>query len=248
MTGMISDARGGRRLAMPILMVVGFIVVIVAMVLLVLSLFHPVQLSQPAETLMLIGVGAVIVAELLPNIRSLKLGASGIELGLENLSESTTDQILELRNRLTRLELRDSAKGLPANTRSAWKEAPPNLSQPGRYSNDPRKGQFGGSATSKGLTLEADFLKSTKNWADIRLRVVPEKPKGKISRVSAVQFFLHNTFKPDLVKAPFVDGQAELTITSWGGFTVGAWIPERDATLELDLAELPNAPAVVRER
>jgi hypothetical protein len=131
---------------------------------------------------------------------------------------------------------------------SATITAPRKLIEWGRYSDDPRKGQFGGSAVDNGLALQADFLKSTKDWADIRLRIIPEKSDDKLTDVSAVQFFLHNSFKPDRVKAPVIDGHAELTINSWGGFTVGVWVPERNATLELDLAELPNAPTVVRER
>jgi hypothetical protein len=44
-----------QRSAMTVLMIVGFAVVFVAILLLIASFFRPVQLSQPAETLMLIG-------------------------------------------------------------------------------------------------------------------------------------------------------------------------------------------------
>lgn len=233
---------------MTTLMVGGFVIVAVSIVLLGVSLVHPLQFSQPAETLMLIGIGAIIIAELLPSIQSLKLGPSGIELGMENLSESTTDQILELRNRITRLELNAAARSTAGRKPSPWKRAPLELSQRGRFKNDPRKGRFGGSDVGKNLKLEADFLKSTKDWADVRLRVVPEKAGDKVDDVKAVQFFLHDSFNPDRVKVPMVEGTAELVITTWGGFTVGVWVPDRETTLELDLALLPNAPDVIRDR
>jgi hypothetical protein len=44
-----------------------------------------------------------------------------------------------------------------------------------------------------------------------------------------------------------VIGQPISTLRASGGFTVGAWIPSHQVQLELDLAELSDAPRVIKE-
>ncbi|TIV24584.1 MAG: hypothetical protein E5W02_02740 [Mesorhizobium sp.] len=63
-----------------------------------------------------------------------------------------------------------------------------------------------------------------------------------------VQFHLHDSFMPALRSRKFKAGEARLTVTVWGGFTLGVWIPAHDVELELDLTELDDAPRIVRER
>jgi hypothetical protein len=38
-----------------------------------------------------------------------------------------------------------------------------------------------------------------------------------------------------------------LRLRAFGGFTVGVWIPSQQVQLELDLAELSDAPRVIKE-
>lgn len=60
-----------------------------------------------------------------------------------------------------------------------------------------------------------------------------------------MQFFLHPTFhgndRPVVAVTP--GGTADLALTAWGAFTVGAIADNGATKLELDLAELPAAPA-----
>jgi hypothetical protein len=59
----------------------------------------------------------------------------------------------------------------------------------------------------------------------------------------SVQFFLHDTFtnsKPVVAVGP--NGVAELVLDAWGAFTVGAIADSGLTRLELDLAELDDAP------
>jgi len=64
-----------------------------------------------------------------------------------------------------------------------------------------------------------------------------------------VQFFLHDTFKND---RPIVtvgpNGAAELKLTAWGAFTVGAIADDGRTKLELDLQTLEDAPVEFRGR
>ena len=62
--------------------------------------------------------------------------------------------------------------------------------------------------------------------------------------MGSVQFFLHDTFansKPVVAVGP--NGVAELTLDAWGAFTVGAIADFGLTRLELDLAELDEAPS-----
>lgn len=223
-----------------------------AVILLAVSLFHKIDLSEQALKLLMIGIGGIVLAELLPKLQSIKIGPGGVDIGLKDLSESLTDQLLQLSDRVARLELGETADPSPAaqglKADSEWVEAPAELTAPGRFKNDTRKGRFGGKAERKGLEVEADFPRHTDRWAEIRLSVHATKKDADVSDIKAVEFFLDSTFDAPRVKAAMINGEAQLTLTAWGGFTVGVWIPAREIALELDLAELPNAPRAIRER
>jgi hypothetical protein len=131
-------------------------------------------------------------------------------------------------------------------TRSASHEggAAPGISRRIVHSDDLQKGRFGGRHESGGFVVSADFERtSSKNWVRVILRVT-----GPGRDSEEVQFHLHNSFKPPLQVGKFRSGSAKLTVTVWGGFTLGVWIPRPGVELELDLAELDEAPRIVKER
>lgn len=123
---------------------------------------------------------------------------------------------------------------------------PPALRRMIMVADDPNKGRFGGRRARGGFELRAEFKPaSNKNWVRITLTVAAtrELPKDAIA-----EFFLHDSFRPNRVKVAFHKGEATQAVTSWGGFTVGAWIPSAKVELELDLARERGAPRIIRER
>jgi hypothetical protein len=121
---------------------------------------------------------------------------------------------------------------------------------PGPDTEDPWKGQFGGSQVRNHRELVADVrpLSTARGLFSIELVVRSQDPVGH-PLTEPVEFYLHPTFsnsKPIVHPGP--DGIAELRVTAWGAFTVGV-LADRGATrLELDLAELKGAPEEFRSR
>ena len=114
---------------------------------------------------------------------------------------------------------------------------------------DPWKGQFGGQANAKNreLSAEVQAYPGNPNLFTVRLRVKSTDPVNH--PLSSVIFYLHPTFPNNSpVVAPGPNDIAELTIVAWGAFTVGAITDSGQTMLELDLAELPDAPEVFRGR
>jgi hypothetical protein len=120
--------------------------------------------------------------------------------------------------------------------------------QPGSAENDPWKGVFGGRAESNGRRLTARVWRVTKgssNPFSIRLRVESTDPATPLTGV--VRFFLHDSFRNDRPEVPVgPKGVAELELRGYGAFTVGALADQGATELELDLAELPDAPLEFR--
>jgi hypothetical protein len=126
-------------------------------------------------------------------------------------------------------------------------EAIPPLLQKIRFPDDPNKGRFGEMALREGFSLDARFaVTKSRNWATIWLTVTCPPNSGLDGQ--SVVFVLHDSFKPFLHSVPFDQGKAELKVTAWGGFTVGAWIAAQECRLELDLALLPDAPNIIQTR
>ena len=63
-----------------------------------------------------------------------------------------------------------------------------------------------------------------------------------------VEFHLHPSFKPSVVRVPVQKGRATCRTSGWGAFTAGAIADNGLTRLELNLAELPDAPTVFRDR
>ncbi|OYU37997.1 MAG: hypothetical protein CFE33_18225 [Pseudorhodobacter sp. PARRP1] len=109
---------------------------------------------------------------------------------------------------------------------------------------DPQKGRFGGLASRQSYNARAEFVDiSSRNWTRINMFV-----EGPALDGDEVLFYLHDSFPKNVWRERFRSGSARLPVTAWGGFTVGIWIPRQRIELELDLAQLPNAPDAIRTR
>jgi hypothetical protein len=123
------------------------------------------------------------------------------------------------------------------------------VTEPGNP-NDPWKGRFGGKSSNNDRQLAAEVkpILGRSGLYAIRLTVKSLHPDTNPLN-GAIQFFLHQTFtdpKPVVPVGP--NGVAELNLKAWGAFTVGALADDGQTKLELDLAELPDAPAEFRNR
>ncbi len=118
------------------------------------------------------------------------------------------------------------------------------------YSDDPNKGKFGRDNTANNRILEAT-VSSIPDQADlclVKLKVSSTEPQEK-PLSGKVIFHLHPTFtRHEYPVQVNKDGVAELTLTAWGAFTVGAIADDGATRLELDLAEIPGAPKKFVER
>ena len=117
---------------------------------------------------------------------------------------------------------------------------------------DPNKWQFGNSPSRNGYELSAKVAEISRSWFSIELMVTAASGK----RLEQVEFFLHPSFPKHRRVKTTKHGRVKLELEAYGAFTVGAIVnPESDATqgsnttrLELDLAELKDAPARFRAR
>jgi hypothetical protein len=108
------------------------------------------------------------------------------------------------------------------------------------HSDDPNKGQFGGSPEANGRRLTALIRPSAgpkSSRCKVRIRVESTDPARPLT--GSVTLFLHPTFGEwasyDLDVA---GGVAEDEITSYGAFTIGAVADDGATRLELDLSEV----------
>ena len=154
------------------------------------------------------------------------------------------DEVLENPPRTPLSPARDSVAELAGDEPALPPAAAPGLKRRIYNPDDPQKGRFGGQPEQAGFKLSARFKETkSKNWTRIILTV-----RGKARDGSQAMFYVHDSFKPPEYERPFRNGKAELTLTAWGGFTVGVWIPEQRVELELDLAQLSKAPRNIQTR
>jgi hypothetical protein len=110
---------------------------------------------------------------------------------------------------------------------------------------DPQKGQWGGLSETGGRRLSAMVVDQGNGWFLVGLTVahVDGPPLS-----GEVEFHLHPSFHPSIIRVQVRDGHATLKCPAWGAFTVGAATDEGSTRLELDLAELAEAPEPFRSR
>jgi hypothetical protein len=112
---------------------------------------------------------------------------------------------------------------------------------------DPQKGQWGGLTTRNGWRLTGEVAMISEGWYGITL-TVEAAPGERKALVGTVTFHLHNSFRKPVRKRQASEGRAVLELEAYGAFTVGVHIAADDTLLELDLAELEDAPKRFRER
>lgn len=114
---------------------------------------------------------------------------------------------------------------------------------------DPQKGKFGGQNVSGSRELVADVVRiGTSDLFRVRLQVRSTDQRRDPLR-GAVQYFLHPTFSnPEPIVTASPAGIAEVNLTAWGAFTVGAVTDNGKTRLELDLSRLDTAPEDFRNR
>lgn len=124
-----------------------------------------------------------------------------------------------------------------------------------KYPDDPRKGCFGELPERDGLRLEAKVttFENDPEWFRIVLNV--KGGGSRLARNDQVQFYVHPSFPSSryVVRAAGMPTpSATLSLVARGAFTVGVTAQAEGkksrTALELDLAELEDAPATFRSR
>ncbi|MCA3080335.1 MAG: hypothetical protein ING71_16275 [Rhodocyclaceae bacterium] len=117
---------------------------------------------------------------------------------------------------------------------------------PVRFPDDANKGRFGGKSISDGCELSAEFqgANSNSNLTNVTLTVSLPRP---MQNDVFVDFWLHDTFQPNIQRVRMDGTTAKLHLAAWGGFTVGVIVQPLGVRLELDLSEAPNAPPSIRD-
>lgn len=109
---------------------------------------------------------------------------------------------------------------------------------------DPHHGRFGGKSERAGRRLRASVSEGVNGWYNVGLSV---ESTDALPLEGEVEFHLHPTFRPPIVRVPARNDIAVLKLSAWGAFTVGV-VADNGTRLELNLSELADAPPVFRER
>ncbi|MFQ3666666.1 MAG: pYEATS domain-containing protein, partial [Sphingomonadaceae bacterium] len=128
------------------------------------------------------------------------------------------------------------------------------LVQPGEVPDDPWKGQFGSRQANALYRLDGKILPEPNEMGLYAVEIVG-RPQDSANRAEFANreglIYLHPTF-PEFIRPVMLDanGEFRLSLLAFGGFTVGLQLPAAGAhveqLLELDLAELPDAPEAFR--
>lgn len=113
---------------------------------------------------------------------------------------------------------------------------------------DPQKGLWGGKSESGSRKITATVRETSfdTNWFNINLMVTSTDPTYPLT--GEVLFHLHPSFMKETQKVKVLDGVAHYNMIGWGAFTVGVECDENKTRLEIDLAELADAPELFRKR
>ncbi len=194
-----------------------------------------------STTLLYLGVAGALL--LLRDVKSLAFGDYKVEFDrvrkIAEKAENTAKNAQSLALGVGKTELVEQTKPLVDEAIDS-----------GNIPKDPLKNRFNGQSEANHRRLQAKVsrINGSSDLFSIELQVYSTLPDRDPLR-GVVQFFLHPTFKNDkpiIVVGP--NGVAELKLTAWGAFTVGAIADEGRTKLELDLSELNNAPADFRNR
>ena len=113
---------------------------------------------------------------------------------------------------------------------------------------DPNLGRFGLQDVADGYSLRTRFDEGVGSDEVTITMTVDADTQTTIAPDAIAWFCLHPSFHPQWVKVVFGNGRAILSVRSWGGFTVGVWLPDAQVELEGNLSQHPDAPEIVRDR
>lgn len=192
-----------------------------------------------------LAIVALVVAQL--DLKSLKVGV--LEASFQERAAAANANEFIVKSVLAELQASGALAAAPAPMAVVEPSPAPALARAVIDPADPNKGRFGGQAQAGGYRLVAAF-RSGPEASLVQVDLAVEATGGAL--LGPVQFFLHPTFPNPSVWAPASGNAARLSLTVWGGFTIGAWLPPATTggpgvELELDLALLPDAPRLVRE-
>jgi hypothetical protein len=113
---------------------------------------------------------------------------------------------------------------------------------------DANKGRFGRRAerNTRRIVGTVSSLADDPDWFEVR--VVVESTDAAKPLVGSVRFHVHPTFPVPVSTVEVENGTAEWNGLAWGAFTVGATCDDGATALEIDLAQLADAPEVFRGR
>lgn len=114
--------------------------------------------------------------------------------------------------------------------------------------NDTQKGKWGGHTEMNERKVQSTVRTTTfsDEWFLVNLEVISTNPNKPLK--GSVVFHLHETFVPPDRIVNVRNGIADLQVVAWGAFTVGIECDNGETKLEIDLAELTDAPKLFRER
>jgi hypothetical protein len=207
--------------------------------------------SDTVASTFAIGVGFLLLAELVPYVTAFKFGGVELEFG-----KAVSEKLSEIESRIAKLEVGEASKTNPVKgadgeisvvgAQSTSREAPGLQKEP-KYPDDRHKGRFGRKTRSGEFAISASFKQLSADFVEAYL-VVECRDEKKLHANLFAEFYLHETCRPDHQVRLFKHGIAELSLIIYGGFTVGVWIPAEEVELELDLATVRGAPSIIRER
>lgn len=218
-------------------------VAVVAMLFAAMSTLGVVKIEETTIYLLLIALSSVA----LPEISKLSFGKDGftferieaIKQDLDTLKAGTAAAIEgQVGGALPKASM---PRRLAAAARAPELDAEPLALEV----DDPQAGQWGGRAEVGGRRVFARVTPSRlrSDWFEVALTVESTDPRRPL--LGSVTFHLHPTFG-DKRSRPVVNGRAKLDLVAWGAFTVGVEADEGETRLEIDLAQVDNAPAGFR--
>ncbi|MBO9565257.1 MAG: hypothetical protein J7621_20950 [Niastella sp.] len=117
------------------------------------------------------------------------------------------------------------------------------------YPDDPQKGKWGklpyrNDRSMTATVMPSGTFKAGKPLFKVHINVRSVNPMNPLT--GSVQFHLHPTFAFPDPSIYVLNGEANLELMAWGAFTIGAEADRGMTQLELNLAELPEAPLLFR--
>jgi hypothetical protein len=201
--------------------------------------------SQALNFFML-AFGCTVVIMVLPRLQTFSIGTTGVNVTLQSLQQTVNSLVQQNNNAQTRSTGVGGIKS--AQTLQELKGQPLASISLLSGNDDPQKGRWGGNAIAGDRKISADIKESSfKGLFEVTLTVESTNDLNPLTGI--VLFHLHPTFdNPDPAIA-VTNGKAVLRLKQvYGAFTVGAELDNRKTQLELDLANINNAPSLFKSR